>query len=229
MSKHSCSKMKEWGHYTKTGPNQDWNPSGHYQTLQIDVQHPRFMVCHLGSDGFSQPLHSGYASQCQQLSLVGIHIPSIYNILGSLPWLRFPLHSITQWLLKVSSWKTHPCYILPNISDFLKPWYKPPWPHHSCLLYAPNSSTFFQQTSSKDLKFMVRCTVATNSLYSTNFLNYLLFLLLGQNTWQKQLRRRKVSLGSCIHDKGSKLPGTPLVVVGASSVTCYTLVDLEAR
>lgn len=76
---------------------------------------------------------------------------------------------------------------------------------------------------------MVRFTVATNSLYSTNFLNYLLFLLLGQKTRQKQLRRRKVSLGSRIHDKGSKLPGTPLVVEEASSVTCYTLVDLEAR
>lgn len=75
---------------------------------------------------------------------------------------------------------------------------------------------------------MVRCTAATTPLYSNNFLNYLLFLLHGENQRWKQLRVRKVSLDSCVHDKGIKLAGSPLVVVGVSNVTYYILVDLEA-
>lgn len=81
-------------------------------------------------------------------SLAGIHTPSIYNILG------FLLHSITQWLLRASSRRIHLhlCYMFSDTSDLLKPWYKPPQPHHSGILDALNSSTFFQKTSSKDLE-----------------------------------------------------------------------------
>lgn len=101
-------------------------------------------------------------------------MPSIHTCLGLHHNLDFPFTLLlSDFSVLPHEESIHVTYFL-IISNFLKAWYKPPWPHHSCVLHAPNSSTFFQQTISKDLKFTVKFAVETAPLYSANFLNYLL-------------------------------------------------------
>lgn len=166
----------------------DWNPLRHHQPWNLTLNIQGLWCTIWAPMDLVSP--ATQVVPCNANSLVGIHTPSISRILG------FLLHSITQWLLRASSWRSHlhPCYMFSDTSDLRKPWYKPPQPRHACSLMLwilPHSSS---KPVPKTLKFMVRFTVATTPLYSNNFLNYLLFLLHGENLWWKQLRVRKVSL-----------------------------------
>lgn len=143
-------------------------------------QHYLVFRC-LGSPGSSGQLpEAQVASPLTQLnssfslSSVDAALPPSPGISTSL---QFPLQHRFYFTESYNGLSTAPCknpmiYLLYNLSDFLEPCYKLPWPHNSCIIHTFKSRTMWMM--------FLRFTVSSGyGLFLVHYHRYALWLNLG--------------------------------------------------